>query len=222
MKKNDDSHLKWLENYWLEELNCLQRGETSAEQLAGKIAKIHASLDEKTIRDNLTLAFNRGYVLDTLEWELLAAKHQNEKVGIIFVDLDDFKKINDLEPEKHTAGDRALKELVFFMKLEVFDKGFVGRYGGEEFLIVVLDTDFEELIRIAKNMGKNIKDNLAVKARLKTRDQVTASMGLAIFGDEETVVNFVQRADGLMYQAKKAGKSRLAYEKDGQVKIEEI
>lgn len=204
----EGTHLEWLEHYWAKRLK-----EEDSLSVAKDIARRQVELELKAIKDPLTGAFNRRYLEETLAWEMRAAPFLGQHPGIAFVDIDDFKQVNDKDPRKHKAGDDALVVLVNQMREAVGVNGIVCRWGGEEFLILFLNTDMEKMKKIATGLEAKIKNDLVRDAHLQVPGMpvVSVSMGLTVAREGEQPLEFIHRADGLMYSAKKAGKSRISY-----------
>jgi diguanylate cyclase (GGDEF)-like protein len=180
------------------------------------MAQKEVNLEQESLRDPLTGAFNRPYIGVFLGREIILARKYNRDLGLLFVDVDNFKDINDHEPTGHAAGDRALKVLVEIMKKTGGDEAITGRWGGEEFLMVVPDTNSEKLKHLAVSLGTEIRKGLAGRAKLE-RGTVTASMGAVILGEEDDLTKFIGRGDAMMYKAKEAGRSGVVLESpDGQ------
>lgn len=177
--------------------------ESLATQLAIEIDK----LEQEKIRDPLTGAFNRGFIGAVLGQEIALAHKNNGNLGFIMLDIDHFKSINDQEPDGHGAGDRVLVAIKKLMKKICGKHSLVGRWGGEEFALVIPDVTPEGLLEIVEDIGRTIDGWLAKDAQL-VRSQVTASMGVVLAEAEEAPVDMIQRADKLLYEAKESGRAR--------------
>lgn len=156
--------------------------------------------------DHLTGLLYRGEIFGILEQELNRAERQCSRVAIIMGDLDHFKKVNDTFG--HVAGDAVLVELAKRMKkaLRIYDS--VGRYGGEEFLLVLPGCANEEAERIANRILDSIQSQPVLFQ--DTSIPVTISLGLAFnkVNGHTDVTDIVQAADSAMYQAKQNGRNR--------------
>jgi len=183
--------------------------EKANEQLQAQIRQIEAlqvELSEQAIRDPLTGLFNRRYLKDTLEREIARAKRENLPIGIMIMDIDEFKNVNDLYG--HNAGDKMLQEMGELLKTNIRTEDIVCRYGGEEFVIVMpgasLGVAYEraELIRQKfEQMWVPYEGELL---------HATISLGVAAFpihgtDGEDALI----RADRALYQAKQAGRNRV-------------
>ncbi len=156
--------------------------------------------------DPLTKLYNRRAIVEYAEREVERSKRYNHQFSIILLDIDDFKGINDTYG--HTIGDIVLKQLAEIIKNEVRDIDRVGRYGGEEFIIVLPETRIEN----AKKLAERIRARILEK-EFKISDykiSVTISAGISGFRTHgETFEEILQAADLALYQAKKKGKNQV-------------
>jgi len=122
-------------------------------------------------------------------------------LALIFLDIDDFKKIND--KYGHRRGDRVLKQLAKFLKLTLRKTDLLGRWGGEEFVILLVNASKANAQKIAQKLCQ-------LTARTKIAGlHLTISLGLIIPKKEKTLAIIINKADKLMYQAKKQGKDKV-------------
>ncbi len=151
--------------------------------------------------DPLTGAANRWQMYNSLESEWLACQSQKRSFGVILLDIDHFKSINDLYG--HHAGDIVLQELTRVFQKSLGNLGSVGRWGGEEFLILLPHATLGE----ARVQAEALKTNLA-KHKFKV-GQVTASFGVACLLPNESTNDLMRRADENLYSAKLSGRNRV-------------
>jgi diguanylate cyclase (GGDEF)-like protein len=154
----------------------------------------------KSIRDSLTKLYNHIHILQILEKEIIKAKRYNTKLSILLLDLDYFKEVNDTFG--HRVGDRVLVGLSACLKNNVRNIDYIGRYGGDEFLIVFPNTDIEMAYNISERIRVNIEN---IKWEHDTI-RITISGGLVELEDEE-LNELVIKADKILYQAKANGKN---------------
>lgn len=153
--------------------------------------------------DKLTGAYNRKYFEEALLFILDNAIVRKRQFSIIMFDIDDFKGIND--KYGHQTGDEVLVKLVSEVKKSVERKDIIGRYGGEEFIILLPDTNQEKAINIAEKIRINVK-NAKI---LGDKRNVTISIGIAISTTEAIgYEEMVSRADQALYEAKREGKNK--------------
>jgi diguanylate cyclase (GGDEF)-like protein/PAS domain S-box-containing protein len=162
-----------------------------------------AQLRGVTDRDPLTGAYNRSVLYETLESEVLRVRRYGGGLAVIMFDIDQFKEIND--DHGHLAGDRVLTAIAELVRgaLRGFDR--LCRYSGEEFLIIAPGTDLRQAARLAERLRVQI-----ASASFDTVSRVTCSFGVCEYGGEEDADALVRRAEDLMYQARRAGRSSTA------------
>jgi diguanylate cyclase (GGDEF)-like protein len=180
--------------------------ELKARILVGKrILDLQQSLRFAATHDFLTGLLNRAEILATVERELSRSQREDKPAGIILADLDHFKEINDTLG--HAAGDAVLKEVARRLKSDLRIYDVVGRYGGEEFLLVLPGCDLRIATRRADEIRRLVaKDGIATPAGAVP---VTVSMGVAVTNStpDLTVESLLQHADGALYRAKRAGRN---------------
>lgn len=158
--------------------------------------------------DSLTLLPNRFLSLDRLSQMLEEAKRNSEKVAILFLDLDDFKRVND--SLGHEVGDKLLVEAANRLKMAVRKADTVGRLGGDEFIILVRPlTDVRNLIDIAENLLRIFREPLQIDGRELI---LTLSIGIAIYPENgDFASDLLRNADTAMYQAKASGRNSYSF-----------
>jgi len=162
-------------------------------------------LQKSAFLDPLTQIPNRRYLEKKLDEFLEEFQKLGKVFGFIFLDIDDFKKVNDTYG--HLVGDRVLKAIAHTMLANVKPEDVVARYGGEEFAIILKNIDEEGLKRFASKLLSLIKASTITED--KKEIAVTVSMGLTFPKPDDTKETLIQRADQLMYQAKRQGKNRI-------------
>lgn len=163
-----------------------------------KISKI----TEIATYDSLTGAYNRSTLNELLEYELERSKRKNKPLSIIFLDIDDFKSIND--KYGHEKGDFVLKKVVDLMGQKLRKSDRLGRWGGEEFLIMLPETNGDEAVLVAEKLREVIS-----MGDYKISSTVTSSLGVATHAEDENLDSMIARADRYLYKAKKEGKNRV-------------
>ena len=155
--------------------------------------------------DHLTKTNNKAAFEDTLFRETQRAHRTNQPLSVIFVDVDHFKCINDYHG--HQCGDLALASVAKWIKNSVRACDAVFRYGGEEFVVILTETECETAVAIAERMREHIESHTLAYG-LETIN-ITASLGVSTLRGDDSVHSLVRRADEAMYQAKRSGRNRV-------------
>jgi len=166
-------------------------------------------LRDAAMRDALTGVANRGQLESQLR-HLLEEYHTQDgtrSLSVIFLDVDHFKRINDTHG--HQVGDQVLIDLARLLKNETYSDEVIGRYGGEEFVIVCPDTDLDSAVRRAERLRTSIMKS-AIGGM--TALNITSSFGVATARRIDTVQSLLERADSCLYNAKAAGRNRTCRE----------
>jgi diguanylate cyclase (GGDEF)-like protein len=155
--------------------------------------------------DDLTKLHNARYLRQYLVNELKRARRYGSQVTAFFLDLDDFKQVND--HYGHLVGSHVLMEMAGVILICVRDTDVVARYGGDEFVVVLPETDMEMGLRVAERVRERISAHAFTGGR-GLRLQLTASFGVACFpGHAQSPQQLIARADAAMYEAKAARKN---------------
>lgn len=176
--------------------------------LAASRKKLQASLatiQEMAIQDDLTKFFNRRHLMELLEKENNRSIRTGAVFSLAMMDLDKFKNINDTFG--HQAGDEVLITFSNIISNVLRKTDFCGRYGGEEFLVVLTQTDLNEAKIFAERIRACIEESLVLDFDNQTK--VTVSIGLAEHRENENVDRTISRADEAMYKAKRNGRNRV-------------
>ena len=162
-------------------------------------------IGELAIRDELTAAFNRRFLIDTLARERSRAERTHEAFSICLADLDHFKAINDTLG--HAAGDSVLKHFAALAPRGLRGIDTFGRFGGEEFLLVLPGTDRQGALAVAERVRAATEASALPDLPFERR--ITISIGVATYERGEEVSTLLARADQALYQAKNAGRNRV-------------
>lgn len=176
-------------------------------RVAERIIALHQKLHLQATHDHLTGVWNRAAIMDYLFAEVERAKRQSTYIGVVIVDLDHFKRINDTYG--HPAGDAVLKEAARRMQSALRPYDRLGRYGGEEFLITAPECDLGQTMALAERI-RTFMSSDPVKSH-SNEIPVTVSLGVAVGGDRvgEDGAALIAIADGALYRAKRAGRNRV-------------
>ena len=169
--------------------------------------RLREFLLELSIRDYLTGLFNRRYMEETLKREIAKATRQNSNIGFIMFDIDYFKNFNDTYG--HEAGDVILKHLGKFLKKYFREGDIICRFGGEEFLIILIGATQEFTKDRAESLRQKIKQ-LHTKFRRKHLGGIEISIGVAMFPENgRTLKALLKAVDKALYCAKNEGRDRV-------------
>jgi len=173
--------------------------------------QMQEGLQHMTHHDALTDLPNRNLFLDRLQQALTRARWHNRLVAVIFLDLDRFKNINDTLG--HTVGDQLLLQLSERLSNSVRDGDTIGRFGSDEFAILMDDIDSDKHM---SSLAKKLLDTLAQPFKIKKQELfVTASIGVSIYpNDGEDAETLLRNADIAMYRAKELGKNNYQFYSD--------
>jgi len=177
------------------------------EQLAEVNARMFKVLREQAVRDPLTGLFNRQYLDETLTREIRRDRRRKAPFSVVMLDIDHFKVFND--SYGHAAGDEVLKELGKLLREAVRASDIACRYGGEEFVVVLLDADLAAALPTVKRICLEIKRKQCTY-RGQALPGITVSAGLAQYPMHGTSAEELLRAaDEALYAAKNAGRDRI-------------
>ena len=163
------------------------------------------TLEHAALTDGLTGMQNRRYFDDALREYIVEFRRIGKPVGLMILDLDHFKKVNDTHG--HNVGDEALKAVANCLRTMTRYHDVVARLGGEEFAVVAPNMDVEMLERFAERIRKAIAATTVMAGEVRLK--VTASVGLAVWDGKEAAEEFFRRADRQLYEAKRQGRNRV-------------
>jgi diguanylate cyclase (GGDEF)-like protein len=158
--------------------------------------------------DSLTGLYNHMFVMDRLDQEVQRSGRYGSPLSVIMADIDDFKEVNDTYG--HMAGDTVLVHIADLLKSGVRNIDCVGRYGGEEFLIILPETDQEPAAMLAERLRQSVEKRGIMSDEHKIN--ATLSAGVATYRSGCSTKDLISAADENLYKAKKAGKNKVYYE----------
>lgn len=179
-----------------------------ADRAEAEVQRLRRELDqmaELVTHDLLTGVLNRKGLQSALDRETRRAERTGTRVCIALLDVDDFKRLNDTLG--HLAGDAALKHLADVARRSLRPQDTIGRYGGEEFIIVLPDTTPEEACGVVQRLQRDLSAHLFLQGEQQVL--ITFSAGVTELRRDEPVEAAIARADAAMYKAKRAGKNRV-------------
>lgn len=160
------------------------------------------------ITDSLTGAYNRRFFDEMLKNQIALAKRRNESLGLVIVDLDHFKNVNDTYG--HMAGDQTLQQIASIMKNSIRSSDVLARYGGEEFVIIMPSIDLPNTMKKAEGIREQVESFQFKIDSLGQSPQITISIGVASFPDHGAECDtLIASADMALYKAKKGGRNRV-------------
>ncbi len=162
-------------------------------------------LYEAATHDEKTGLYNNKFFDTQLDMEIEKAKRKKQKLSLIIVDIDFFKKVNDTYG--HVKADELLAQLAKVIKNLVRKSDVVARFGGEEFVILLPETNLEKARRLASRIKKATHEDKILK-----KHKVTVSGGITQFKEKDTKSKFMQKADKALYKAKESGRDKFIAE----------
>ena len=178
-------------------------------KIGERIIRLEQRILDLASKDFLTGVLNRRAFMEKIEQEIHRAARANTHLSLILADIDGFKNIND--EHGHTAGDAVLQSFTKTLSESLRRYDFIGRYGGEEFLVCLVGADDFQAERIAERMRKAVEEMSITLPETSQAIRITASFGVAsrIMRCEASVISMTRRADNAMYKAKRKGKNQV-------------
>jgi diguanylate cyclase len=174
----------------------------AAIRMAALYRRVHV-LEEQTITDPLTGAFNRRHLHRVLAAAIERRRRSGERASLLLFDIDRFKDINDALG--HVEGDRVLKALVALIEQRFRRLDALFRLGGEEFVLLLSGAKFSDALSIAEELRCLVQD-----ARLVAGWEVSISVGVVELASDQSIADWIAEADAALYRAKRAGRNRIA------------
>lgn len=162
-------------------------------------------LADLAMRDELTGLYNRRYIMDVLKQQKALADRGHVGFTLLYCDLDHFKKVND--QYGHGLGDRVLRDFGALACDVVRSVDYVARFGGEEFLLVLVGADEDKAVSVAERLGASTRQLVIDESDPGCR--LTVSTGIASFRPGERLEDVIQRADSALYRAKTGGRDQI-------------
>jgi two-component system cell cycle response regulator len=190
------------------ELNARVKVLLKKRQYLKKLRSDYRSAMASAINDGLTGLYNRAYFMHFLELEIKRSQRRGHSLGLMIIDLDRFKLIND--NLGHLAGDQLLFEVASVIKTGIREVDLAARYGGEEFVIIMPYIDSDGITKVAWRLHKLISDFSYSIDSDPHIQSITASIGVALFPTHaRTSKELIQKADEMLYQAKNTGRNKV-------------
>lgn len=182
----------------------LRRLEQQVEQRTREMRVLNARLEAIAHQDYLTGVYSRRHFMERLQQEINRSRREQTPLSLLMLDIDHFKSIND--QWGHQTGDDVLAALGELLRSRCRDYDVVGRYGGEEFCLLLPGANGEQAWRIAEALRQQIRDRIRLAEAPDV--EVTASFGIAELRPEQTLENWFREADQALYRAKREGRNR--------------
>lgn len=204
--------LLYLQSNYAEQMDDEYRYElaqNTAENLSLALSsfRLRQALRYQSVRDPLTKLFNRRYMSESLEREIARSRRNEQQLTVAMLDMDHFKRFNDTHG--HAAGDVVLQTLARYLQSNLRSEDVASRYGGEEFTLVMMDTDRNSILRRVDELRQGVH-KLQVEAHDQLLEGFTVSMGLAIYPDHgEAAQELLEAADRALYRAKQQGRDQV-------------
>ncbi len=186
--------------YFLLKTNSLRK------QANNKLYLLNSQLFELATTDSMTGLFNRRHFLETSQKELLRQQRNRFQSVLLMIDIDHFKKVNDRHG--HAAGDAVIKSVANILKINMRKYDLIGRFGGEEYVMMLVDCNIDLSYEIAQRMCKHVAEQTIYFQEINI--DVTVSIGLSQLDKEDNQIEqTIFRADTALYQAKDRGRNQV-------------
>ncbi|WP_369921293.1 transporter substrate-binding domain-containing protein [Marinomonas polaris] len=185
--------------YWNRKIT---KANTLLKQAQKDIEEKNKELNRLALTDNLTTLFNRRKLEELIQAEIDKGYHVDNSFCLSILDIDHFKEVND--KYGHQRGDSVLVEIASVLKDSLRITDYVGRYGGEEFIIIFPESSIEDVKLIIEGVRLKI-----AQYDFEGIEHKTASFGLTVFKAGDTIETVVKRADNALYEAKESGRNRV-------------
>ncbi len=172
------------------------------QRLNVELKRKNKRLQEIAVTDSLTRLYNHRHIIERLQEQVSTAKRYQRELTVIMFDIDFFKKVNDTYG--HPFGDKVLEQVAATLREEIRAADIAGRYGGEEFLVVMPETGLAEGLNTAERIRLGL-EGLTWRHPIT----VTISAGVATWQKGETASELITRADALLYKAKEGGRNQV-------------
>jgi len=184
----------------IKDISRRKKLEKKVKERTKEIELKNTQLEELAAKDHLTGLFNRSKLDEALENQFKHSKRYRTIFGAIMIDIDYFKQVND--DYGHQAGDTILQEFATLLKNASRETDIIGRWGGEEFLLIVENIDKDNLINLAQKLRMSVEEY-----KFSIVNHKTASFGVALYRSGEKINELIARADKALYQAKDSGRN---------------
>lgn len=188
----------------VKDINKRKDLEDKIQERTKEIESKNIQLKELASKDHLTGLYNRSKLDESLEYKTRYANRYGNSFGVIMIDIDFFKDVND--DYGHQVGDKILCEFSNLLTTYSRETDIIGRWGGEEFLIIAENIDQKNLIKLAQKLKNSVEKYIFSVVLHKT-----ASFGCSVYNKKEKINQLIARADKALYSAKEKGRNRVEF-----------
>lgn len=205
---NDDAHS--IRERQVQRGDRLKIGDTIFKYLSGSDIELqyHEIIHRMTVTDGLTDLANRKQLDLVLGEEIPRSRRQDRALSMLMIDIDHFKNINDTHG--HLTGDSVLRGLAGILQRRLRPKDRLGRYGGEEFCVILPETSLHNAAKLGEELRALVEAHAFVAEDKNIR--VTISVGVGTLQDDMALVDMYKSADEMLYRAKRTGRNRVCYD----------
>ncbi len=172
---------------------------------------LYSKTKELAIKDGLTGLYMRRYFIEKLDEEIRRVKQLNNTFSFLMIDIDHFKECNDTYG--HLFGDKVLRVLGEFLKENLRDVDIIGRYGGEEFAVILPNTNYNGATFVAERLRSNF-EKLVIKVNENEGRKITLSIGGIEYKNDMKLMEVINRADKALYHSKETGRNKVTFWED--------
>ncbi len=197
------------------ELTARVKAALRTKKLYDKLKEMNQKLLEMSITDELTKLYNRRHAMTALEIEFKKCKRYRTPMSLIISDLDHFKSINDTYG--HLAGDEVLRETASLIRENIREVDIAGRYGGEEFMIILPNTNLDGAVTAAERLRNKISETKILIPESDRNISITMSFGVCSYPEEtiEDKEDMIKIADEALYVSKQRGRNKTTFYSQG-------
>jgi diguanylate cyclase (GGDEF)-like protein/PAS domain S-box-containing protein len=193
------------------DITTLKETEEELKKVNAKLKAANLKLKALSSKDTLSGLYNKGHYFDVMKssfeiYKRRRIKGQNNSFSLILFDIDNFKDVNDTYG--HLMGDYMIRHISNIIRNSVRSSDTCCRYGGDEFAVLVYDTDLDDAIEIAEKIRKNIENSRANYMGIQVK--VTASIGVSTFDESYDFIDMIDKADKRLYISKSRGKNKVS------------
>jgi polar amino acid transport system substrate-binding protein len=188
-------------SYWTRRVTLIKK---DLEESNALLREAKTELEKSAVTDHLTKLYNRNRLDEVLISEFDRSNRFEYSFGVILIDIDHFKSVNDTYG--HQMGDIVLIEFADILQAHSRKTDTVGRWGGEEFLIICSDSELDEILTLAEKLREEIS-----QFPFTLKEQKTASFGVSTYKKDEKIDDMLKRADDALYSAKRKGRNTVQY-----------